>query len=228
MTNFIANKVAVLGAGVMGAQIAAHLVNVKVPVVLFDLPAKEGPKNGIVSKAVDGLKKLKPAPLGDAADARLIQQAMGAQPLFQAPGWTRTNPFAITTWVGVTLPAMALPLRPKLEPSTPRLVVSSLPLACQRSRESSRCCSSGVSWRQRSCITSPPRRPINRPPQSTASIGEPVSRSALVTSVSPSTSTTAPQAASRGRLSSGLSRGSSITASPTARARLPLRLASMA
>jgi 3-hydroxyacyl-CoA dehydrogenase len=42
-------KVAVLGAGVMGAQIAAHLVNVKVPVVLFDLPAKEGPKNGIVT-----------------------------------------------------------------------------------------------------------------------------------------------------------------------------------
>jgi 3-hydroxyacyl-CoA dehydrogenase len=51
----------VLGAGVMGAQIAAHLVNVKVPVVLFDLPAKEGPKNGIVTKAIDNLKKLKPA-----------------------------------------------------------------------------------------------------------------------------------------------------------------------
>ncbi|WP_431312719.1 3-hydroxyacyl-CoA dehydrogenase/enoyl-CoA hydratase family protein [Roseateles agri] len=59
----------------MGAQIAAHLVNVKVPVVLFDLPAKEGPKNGIVTKAIDGLKKLKPAPLGNAADAALIQQA---------------------------------------------------------------------------------------------------------------------------------------------------------
>ncbi len=41
----------------------AHLANVKVPVVLFDLPAKEGPKNGIVSKAIEGLKKLKPAPL---------------------------------------------------------------------------------------------------------------------------------------------------------------------
>jgi len=65
----------VLGAGVMGAQIAAHLVNVKVPVVLFDLPAKSGPKNGIVTKAVDGLKKLKPAPLGVADDAVLIQQA---------------------------------------------------------------------------------------------------------------------------------------------------------
>ena len=60
MNRFQVRKVAVLGAGVMGAQIAAHLVNVKVPVVLFDLPAKEGPKNGIVSRAVDNLKKLKP------------------------------------------------------------------------------------------------------------------------------------------------------------------------
>ena len=72
---FQVKKVAVLGAGVMGAQIAAHLVNVKVPVVLFDLPAKEGPKNGIVTKAVEGLKKLKPSPLGVADDAALIQQA---------------------------------------------------------------------------------------------------------------------------------------------------------
>ena len=75
MSRFQVRKVAVLGAGVMGAQIAAHLVNVKVPVVLFDLPAKEGPKNGIVTKAVEGLKKLKPAPLGDASEAALIQQA---------------------------------------------------------------------------------------------------------------------------------------------------------
>ena len=44
MSRFQVKKVAVLGAGVMGAQIAAHLVNVKVPVVLFDLPAK--PKDG--------------------------------------------------------------------------------------------------------------------------------------------------------------------------------------
>ncbi|MDP2368808.1 3-hydroxyacyl-CoA dehydrogenase/enoyl-CoA hydratase family protein [Rhodoferax sp.] len=72
---FQVKKVAVLGAGVMGAQIAAHLVNVKVPVVLFDLPAKEGAKNGIVTKAIDGLKKLKPAPLGVVEDAGLIQQA---------------------------------------------------------------------------------------------------------------------------------------------------------
>jgi len=75
MSRFQVRKVAVLGAGVMGAQIAAHLVNVGVPVMLFDLPAKEGPKNGIVSRAVDGLKKLKPAPLGNAEDAALIEQA---------------------------------------------------------------------------------------------------------------------------------------------------------
>jgi 3-hydroxyacyl-CoA dehydrogenase len=75
MSRFQVKKVAVLGAGVMGAQIAAHLVNCRVPVVLFDLPAKDGPKNGIVIKAIEGLKKLKPAPLGVPEDAALIQQA---------------------------------------------------------------------------------------------------------------------------------------------------------
>ncbi len=75
MSRFQVRKVAVLGAGVMGAQIAAHLVNVKVPVLLFDLAAREGPKNGIVTRAVEGLKKLKPAPLGVAQDAVLIGQA---------------------------------------------------------------------------------------------------------------------------------------------------------
>ena len=100
MSRFNVRKVAVLGAGVMGAQIAAHLVNVNVPVVLFDLPAgpgpktpaapssspegsgssgkatsTPGPKNGIVTKAVEGLKKLKPAPLGVPGNAALIQQA---------------------------------------------------------------------------------------------------------------------------------------------------------
>jgi 3-hydroxyacyl-CoA dehydrogenase len=102
MNRFNVRKVAVLGAGVMGAQIAAHLVNVKVPVVLFDLPAdtgpqagashqpspegsgglgsgpapaKQGPKNGIGLKAIEGLKKLKPSPIGVAGDLALIQLA---------------------------------------------------------------------------------------------------------------------------------------------------------
>ena len=74
-------KVAVLGAGVMGAQIAAHCVNVGVPVILFDLAApltKDGKpqhNNTIVLKAIENLKKLSPAPLAVAASADLIQAA---------------------------------------------------------------------------------------------------------------------------------------------------------
>jgi 3-hydroxyacyl-CoA dehydrogenase len=75
VSGFVVKKVAVLGAGVMGAQIAAHLVNVGVPVVLFDLPAKEGSKNGIVDRAIEGLKKLKPSPLGVPEDAARIEAA---------------------------------------------------------------------------------------------------------------------------------------------------------
>ena len=75
MSRFNVRQVAVLGAGVMGAQIAAHLVNVQVPVILFDLPAKEGPKSAIAQKAIDNLKKLKPAPLGVSEDAARIRAA---------------------------------------------------------------------------------------------------------------------------------------------------------
>ncbi|MEO6660786.1 MAG: 3-hydroxyacyl-CoA dehydrogenase family protein, partial [Burkholderiaceae bacterium] len=75
MNRFPVRKVAVLGAGVMGAQIAAHLVNCKVPVILFDLAAKEGAKNSIATKAIEGLKKLKPAQLGIPEDAALILPA---------------------------------------------------------------------------------------------------------------------------------------------------------
>ncbi|MHA6203383.1 3-hydroxyacyl-CoA dehydrogenase/enoyl-CoA hydratase family protein [Dyella soli] len=58
-------KAAVLGAGVMGAQIAAHLTNAGVETVLFDLAAKDGPKSGIALKAIANLQKLSPAPLAD-------------------------------------------------------------------------------------------------------------------------------------------------------------------
>ncbi|HRD73219.1 MAG TPA: 3-hydroxyacyl-CoA dehydrogenase family protein, partial [Aquimonas sp.] len=56
-------KVAVLGAGVMGAQIAAHLVNANVDTVLFDLPSKDGDPSSIANKAIANLGKLSPAPL---------------------------------------------------------------------------------------------------------------------------------------------------------------------
>jgi 3-hydroxyacyl-CoA dehydrogenase len=75
MSNFVVRKVAVLGAGVMGAQIAAHCVNARVPVVLFDLPDSKGVKNGIVLRAIENLKKLNPAPLGNKDDAQYIAAA---------------------------------------------------------------------------------------------------------------------------------------------------------
>ena len=75
MSNLNIRKVAVLGAGVMGAQIAAHLVNAGVPVLLFDLPAKEGDPNGIVLKAIENLQKLEPAPLGVQRRASYIEPA---------------------------------------------------------------------------------------------------------------------------------------------------------
>ena len=68
-------KAAVLGAGVMGAQIAAHLANAGIPVVLFDLPASAGDKNGIANKALAGLKKLEPAPLASKGRLKLISAA---------------------------------------------------------------------------------------------------------------------------------------------------------
>ena len=75
MSRLIIRKVAVLGAGVMGAQIAAHCANADVPVILFDLPAKEGPANGVVDKAVASMKKLDPAPFAAKDRAQYIEAA---------------------------------------------------------------------------------------------------------------------------------------------------------
>lgn len=70
---FYIRKVAVLGAGVMGAQIAAHCVNAGIETLLFDLAAKEGPANAIVDKAITSLGKLKPAPLAIPQTAGFLQ-----------------------------------------------------------------------------------------------------------------------------------------------------------
>ncbi len=74
-TKFLVRKAAVLGAGVMGAQIAAHLIDARVPTLLFDLPAKEADKSGIVETAIAGLKKLQPSPLAGRDTAALLQAA---------------------------------------------------------------------------------------------------------------------------------------------------------
>ena len=67
MSKFIVRKAAVLGAGVMGAQIAAHLANANVEALLFELAAEGKDKNANVKKALDGLAKLSPSPIATAS-----------------------------------------------------------------------------------------------------------------------------------------------------------------
>ena len=69
------NKVAVLGAGTMGARIAAHFANAGVPSYLLDIvpPDADAPaRNKIAAAGLDAAKKSKPAAFMDAALARLV------------------------------------------------------------------------------------------------------------------------------------------------------------
>ena len=54
--SFEIKKVAVLGTGVMGSQIAAHLSNAKIEVYAFDMDQETA------SKGIEFSKKLKPSP----------------------------------------------------------------------------------------------------------------------------------------------------------------------
>ena len=69
------HKVAVLGAGTMGARIAAHFANAGVASYLFDIvpPDADGPaRNKIAAAGLDAAKKSKPAAFMEPALARLI------------------------------------------------------------------------------------------------------------------------------------------------------------
>ena len=55
-------KVGVLGAGTMGAQIAAHLANSGIPSVLLDLPQDGKDKSALARLAVKRMTKMKPPP----------------------------------------------------------------------------------------------------------------------------------------------------------------------
>src|SRR6202158_4448698 len=73
------NKVAILGAGTMGARIAAHFANASVPSFLLDIVPPNVPpdagstaRNKIAAAGVEGLKKSKPAAFMDSSLARLI------------------------------------------------------------------------------------------------------------------------------------------------------------
>lgn len=65
--------VAVIGAGTMGAAIAAHVANAGIEVTLLDLPTPEGPdRSAIAVAAIARLQKTKPAPLMSPRAARRI------------------------------------------------------------------------------------------------------------------------------------------------------------
>src|ERR1700676_3712438 len=69
------NKVAVLGAGTMGARIAAHFANAGVPSYLFDIvpPDADGAaRNRIAAAGLDAAKKSKPPAFMEASLARLV------------------------------------------------------------------------------------------------------------------------------------------------------------
>ena len=69
------HKVAILGAGTMGARIAAHFANAGVPSYLFDIvpPDADGPaRNKIAAAGLDAARKSKPAAFFDPLLAKLI------------------------------------------------------------------------------------------------------------------------------------------------------------
>jgi 3-hydroxyacyl-CoA dehydrogenase len=73
------NKVAVLGAGTMGARIAAHFANAGVPSYLLDIVpgdvapgAGGGARNKVAAAGLDGAKKSKPAAFMDSSLARFV------------------------------------------------------------------------------------------------------------------------------------------------------------
>ena len=66
-------KVAVIGAGVMGASIAAHITNAGIPVYLLDIvPEGASNRNAIAESAAKKLLEAEPAAFMDNANAKLI------------------------------------------------------------------------------------------------------------------------------------------------------------
>ena len=65
-------RAAVLGSGVMGAQIAAHLATAGIPVDLYDLPSDDKQRSKIAAGGIQNLLKLKPAPLASKDLAQFI------------------------------------------------------------------------------------------------------------------------------------------------------------
>jgi 3-hydroxyacyl-CoA dehydrogenase len=66
-------KIGVVGAGTMGAGIAALAASAGVPVVLLDVPGEDGDRGGPARKGLERIARSKPAAFMDPDRARLIQ-----------------------------------------------------------------------------------------------------------------------------------------------------------
>ncbi len=75
MQRFKPRRAAVLGAGVMGAQIAAHLTSAGIPVRLFDLPSDGKDRNAGIKQSIQRLTKLKPPPLASKSQTGALTPA---------------------------------------------------------------------------------------------------------------------------------------------------------
>jgi 3-hydroxyacyl-CoA dehydrogenase len=88
MLNQLIKKAAVLGSGVMGSGIAAHLANIGIPTLLLDIVPQElnddekakgltlenkQVRNRISSQSIQKLLKQKPAPLAVKKNLALIE-----------------------------------------------------------------------------------------------------------------------------------------------------------
>ncbi|HEY5597868.1 MAG TPA: 3-hydroxyacyl-CoA dehydrogenase NAD-binding domain-containing protein [Kiloniellales bacterium] len=66
-------RAAVIGAGVMGSGIAAHLANAGIPVLLLDVPSSNGKgRNALAEGAIARMLKTDPAPFMHARAAKLV------------------------------------------------------------------------------------------------------------------------------------------------------------
>jgi 3-hydroxyacyl-CoA dehydrogenase len=73
MSASLIKKVAVIGSGVMGSQIAAHITNAGVPVLLLDIVLKDNPdRNALAKGALEKLQKADPAPFMHPKNVRLV------------------------------------------------------------------------------------------------------------------------------------------------------------
>ena len=113
-------EVTVLGAGVMGAAIAAHLANAGLRVRLLDIPAKDAPagdkaaRNKIAAAGLEGARKAKPAAffsprfdtlvsvgnLEDDLGAAVAASDVVIEAIIENPPSSRRCTPASTKWVG--------------------------------------------------------------------------------------------------------------------------------